>query len=90
MKNRGRNRRKGKKVSVFHSQRIKFTAREVMAITVSEQSLRRAITRPSPKRRFTVQIFLQWHCELNCQRAAASEIPDSRFLQVVRDAGRKT
>ena len=51
MKNRGRNRRKGKKVSVSHSQRIKFTARKVMAITVSEQSLRRAITRPSPNRR---------------------------------------
>ncbi len=49
-KNTGRN-RKNKKVSVFHSRRIEFAARKVVAITVSEQSLPRAIIRPSPNRR---------------------------------------
>lgn len=48
MKNTGRN-RKSKKVSVFHSQRIKFAVRKVMPMTVSKQSLRQAITRPSSK-----------------------------------------
>ena len=70
MKNRGRN-RKSKKVPVFRSQRIKFATRKVMAITVSEQSLRRAITRPSPKRRL--------HCPNFPSMALRAELSASCF-----------
>ena len=56
IKTSGRN-RKSKKGSVFHNQRIRFAARKVMAITVSEQSLRRAITRPSPDRHLHCPVF---------------------------------
>ena len=66
MKNRTRN-RKSKKVSAFNRQRIKFAARKVMAITVSEQSLRRAITRPTPKRRLHCLNFLKVYFE-TCNR----------------------
>lgn len=50
MKNRGLN-RKIKKVSASNILRIRFAVKKVIVITISEQSLRRAITRPSPNHR---------------------------------------
>lgn len=80
MKSRVRS-RKDQKVSVFHWWRIKFAARNVMSITVSEQSLRRAIIRTTTK---VLQIRIFAHGINHCTITQAKDFLEEQCPQTFK------